>query len=510
MVQYNETAAKNDYILELKEISKHFYGIRALKNVDFKARRGKVAVLIGENGAGKSTLMRILAGAETMDKGSILIDGKEVLIKKPADSFHAGISMIYQELNLVPHMSVLSNIYLGREETRGIIVSYKKLYKDIEELFSKYHININPDTIVADLSVAKQQMVEIMKSVSRNARILVMDEPTSSLDNAETGQLFSIINQLKEEGVTIIYISHKMEELYKIGDYVTVLRDGMCIGEWQINNIPQKELISKMVGRDISQLYPKEKIELGEEVLRLENVSGYDRFSDISFSLHRGEILGFSGLVGAGRTELALSIFGDVPIDKGQIYIKGNPVKIKNPNQAIDLGIAYVPEDRKRTGVNLKASIRYNLSLPFLRYLQKFILLDFTKERNYSSSIIDLLKIKTPNDLFNVETLSGGNQQKVVLGKWLKNKPDILILDEPTRGVDVGAKQEIHRIIMDFAKQGVAIILISSEMPEVIGMSDRIAIMHEGRLSGIFSVDKNLTQERIMSYSIGLQENIAV
>jgi ABC-type sugar transport system ATPase subunit len=301
-----------------------------------------------------------------------------------------------------------------------------------------------------------------------------------------------------------------MEELYKIGDYVTVLRDGLCIGEWKISDIQQEELISKMVGRDILQLYPKETIDFGEEVLKLENVSSDNRFSNISFTLHRGEILGFSGLVGAGRTELALSIFGDVPIDNGQIYVRGNPVKIKSPRQAISLGIAYVPEDRKRMGVNLKSSIRYNLSLPFLNNLEKFIFLDFAQERNYSGNIIDLLKIKTPNDLFNVETLSGGNQQKVVLGKWLKNRPDILILDEPTRGVDVGAKQEIHKIIMDWAKQGVAIILISSELPEVIGMSDRIAVMHEGTITGIFDVNEKLTQNKIMSYSIGLQENIAV
>jgi ABC-type sugar transport system ATPase subunit len=301
-----------------------------------------------------------------------------------------------------------------------------------------------------------------------------------------------------------------MEELYKIGDFVTVLRDGACIGEWQINSILQEELISKMVGRDMRQMYPKEKIEFGEEVLRLENISSFNRFSNVSFSLRRSEILGVSGLVGAGRTELALSIFGDVPTDQGKIFVKGKQVKIKSPDHAIGLGIAYVPEDRKRMGVNLKSSIRSNLSLPFLKNLEKFIFLDFAKEKYYSGGIIDLLKIKTPNDLNNVETLSGGNQQKVALGKWLKNTPDILILDEPTRGVDVGAKQEIHRINMNLAKQGVAIILISSEMPEVIGMSDRIAVMHEGALMGILNVDDSLTQETIMSYSIGLQENIAV
>jgi ABC-type sugar transport system ATPase subunit len=282
------------------------------------------------------------------------------------------------------------------------------------------------------------------------------------------------------------------------------------VGEWPIAEINQNQLISKMVGRDLTQMYPKENIERGGEVLRLENVSSHKRFKNVSFTLRRGEILGFSGLVGSGRTELALSIFGDVPIDEGQIYLRRKPVKIKSSNQAIALGIAYVPEDRKKLGVNLKSSIRFNISLPVLDTLKKFIFIDFTRERNYASGIINLLKIKTPNDLNNVETLSGGNQQKVVLGKWIQNKPDVLILDEPTRGVDVGAKQEIHKLIMDLAKQGIGVILISSELPEVIGMSDRVAIMHEGALMEILEVDTNLTQEKIMSYSIGIQEKEGV
>jgi ABC-type sugar transport system ATPase subunit len=282
------------------------------------------------------------------------------------------------------------------------------------------------------------------------------------------------------------------------------------VGEWPIAEINQNQLISKMVGRDLTQMYPKENIERGGEVLRLENVSSCKRFKNVSFTLRRGEILGFSGLVGSGRTELALSIFGDVPIDEGQIYLRGKPVKIKSSNQAIALGIAYVPEDRKKLGVNLKSSIRFNISLPVLDTLKKFIFIDFTRERSYTSGIINLLKIKTPNDLNNVETLSGGNQQKVVLGKWIQNNPDVLILDEPTRGVDVGAKQEIHKLIMDLAKQGIGVILISSELPEVIGMSDRVAIMHEGTLMEILEVDTSLTQEKIMSYSIGIQEKEGV
>lgn len=492
-------------VLEMHEVSKSFPGVVALNKVSLKVYASKVNVLMGENGAGKSTLMKILSGALTKDDGFIKVDDKEVNISSPMDARNLGIAMIYQELNLAPNLTVAGNIFLGREPTEKGLVNEQKMNKDARILLNAIDIDINPKTIVGNLSMAHQQMVEIIKAISTEARIIVMDEPTSSLTENEVSQLFHIIEMLKQSGVAIIYISHRMDEIYQIGDYITVLRDGNKVGDWPISEINREDLIRQMVGRDISSIYPKEDIEAGRELLRVENLTRKGTFENISFSLKKGEILGFFGLVGAGRSEVVNAIFGRDLADEGKIWIDGKPEKIKDPMDAIRLGIGLVPEDRKGQGLNLGASVAHNISLAILERLTKMGLMKSRHEKKICNEMIDLLKIRTPNVQQLVCNLSGGNQQKVVIAKWIARDVKILILDEPTRGVDIGAKAEIHKLMSELIKKGIGIIMISSELPEFLGMSDRILVMHEGRITCELS-GKDATQEKVMYYASGMNE----
>lgn len=487
--------------LEMKNITKSFMGVHALKDVSFNAYRGKVNVLIGENGAGKSTLMKVLSGAHTMDSGEIYIDGQLVDIKDPTSSMKNGVAMIYQELNLCNDMTAKDNVFLGREKVNGFLVDEKECEQKTLELIKEYEMGFHPNDKVGDLPLAKQQMLEIVKAISKDAKIVIMDEPTSSLTIDEVQHLFKIIRQLNANDVTIIYISHRMEELFEIGDYITVMRDGEFVGEWPISEVTKESLVASMVGREITNIFPKQEVPIGDTVLEVKNLTKKGVYEDISFEVKAGEILGMSGLVGAGRTEVCMSIFGAMHKDSGEIYLNGEKLNIKSPADAMKKKIAYLSEDRKLMGISLMNTIRDNISLSNMEQVSKNGFMNTKKEEELSKKAVEMLSIKTPSIYQLVGNLSGGNQQKVALAKWIERDIDVLILDEPTRGVDVGAKQEIHSLIGDIAKQGIAIILISSELPEVLGMSDRILVMHEGKLKA--EIDANeATQELIMSYSV--------
>ena len=488
------------YYLEMKNITKSFGGVHALKGVDFRIALGKVNVLIGENGAGKSTLMKVISGAHRQDSGEVLINGSEVVINSPQEAFENGIVMVYQELNLVPDMSVVDNMFLGVEKNHMGLLKRSEMKKEIRELMADYNLPIDPDERVGSLSTGLQQMIEIMKAVRKNAKVIVMDEPTSSLTLKEVEQLFVMIERLTRDGVGVVYISHRMEEIFRIGDYVTVMRDGEGIGEWPLKEIDQDFLIQKMVGRKIEQMFPKEDVPIGDVVLKVENLTKKGMYEDVSFELHRGEILGMAGLIGAGRTEVCLGVFGHHKPDSGKIFLRGEEITNKNCGEAIRRKIAYVSEDRKRMGLDLNAKIRDNISLPNMDIVGKGGFVDRAKEDAMVDGMIEKLNIKTPSSLQLAGNLSGGNQQKVVLAKWLSRDADVLIVDEPTRGVDVGAKEEIHRLIVEMAKNGCGIIMISSELPEVLGMSDRIITMYEGHVTGLVDLnkDENVTQESLM------------
>lgn len=492
---------ETDIILEMRDICKSFAGVRALDHVDFRARRGTVNVLMGENGAGKSTLMRILAGAHSCDSGEIVLNGKRVLLGTPKAAMENHIAMIYQELNLVQDMTVEENIFIGREICAGGFLKRKELRRRTQELLQQYGVQLSPDQLVGELSVANQQMLEIVKALSLNAQILIMDEPTSSLTAPEVRRLFDIIQKLKQSGVSIIYISHRMEEIYEIGDYVTIMRDGHYIGEWSLSEIDQKKIIELMVGREIKNIFPKHAVTMGEIVLQVEHLSRCGMFEDVSFTLRKGEILGVSGLVGAGRTEMAMTIFGAYRADGGRIILNGREVKINSPDEAIRHRIAYLPEDRKKLGIDLESKISTNIAIANLDLVAPRGFVKRKKEAALCKKLVEKLHIKTPSIYQQAGNLSGGNQQKIVLAKWLARDLNVLILDEPTRGVDIGAKEEIHRLMVQLAEQGLAIILISSELPEVLGMSDRVLVMHEGRQKAILSAQE-ATQESVMEYAM--------
>lgn len=493
--------------LEMRHIFKSFGGVHALRDVSFTAYEGKVNVLMGENGAGKSTLMRVLAGAVQGDSGEIFIDGQKVNIYDPSSSRTAGIAMIYQELNLVPQLTVEANMYLGNEWTSVAgFVRIKDSKNKAQALLDEYDLGIDARVEVSTLSIAQQQMLEIAKAIASDAKIIVMDEPTSSLTSKEVQSLFRIIRRLTEENRTVIYISHRMEEVFDIGNYVTVMRDGTFVGEWPTGEITQANLISSMVGRDIQNMFPKEAVPIGKEVLRVENLSHSGMFENISFSVHAGEILGFSGLVGAGRTEVAMTVFGAMHADSGSVYLHGAPIHIRSPKDAIEKKIAYIPEDRKNLALDLRAKISDNIALGVLdRLCNSLGFVNKAAEQKLCQEQKERFRIKTPDMSLPANSLSGGNQQKVVLAKWLSRDVDVLILDEPTRGIDVGSKEEIHRLIVELAREGKAIIMISSELPEVLGMSDRILVMYEGRCMGIVEA-KDATQEKVMALSFGHED----
>ncbi len=491
-------------LLKMEGISKGFPGVQALSNVQLELKEGEVVGLVGENGAGKSTLMKILTGIYQKDAGKVLYQGKEIQLSNTKEAQEMGISIIHQELNLAQDLTVAQNIFIGREPRKafGMLLDEKKLNEDAQRLFDQLNINLNPKDYVADLSVAKQQMVEIAKALSFNSKVLVMDEPTAALTEAEIDALFVIMDRLKKDGVGIIYISHRMEELQKITDRITVMRDGEYIGTVNTKDTTIDEIISMMVGRQIYQSSKPEVHSSTEElVLEVKNLNRGKVLKDINFHLKKGEILGFAGLMGAGRTEVARAIFGADSIDSGEIRINGKPVKIKSPKDAVQHGIGYLSEDRKRFGLMVDMDVKSNIAIATMdSFLGAIGWMKDKKIKTVSEEMVEKLKVKTPSVHQNVRNLSGGNQQKVVIAKWLTRDCDILIFDEPTRGIDVGAKGEIYKLLNELAAEGKSIIMISSELPEVLRMSHRVMVMCEGRITGELSAE-NASQESIMTYA---------
>lgn len=487
-----------DYILQMLDIVKEFPGVRALKGVQLNVRPGTVHTLMGENGAGKSTLMKCLIGIQAPTSGKIIYDGKEVHFKTTLEAMNAGISMIHQELSPVPERSVCDNVWLGREPRKGLVVDHKKMRADCIELFKKLGLDLDPDAKMGDLTVAKMQMVEIAKAVSYDSRIVIMDEPTSSLTDAEVEHLFRIIADLKAKNVAIIYISHKMDEIFRISDDITVYRDGEYVATDRAENLNVDKVITLMVGREMTSMFPKVDCPIGETIFKVENLAAGKAVKNVSFELHRGEILGMAGLVGAGRTETAEAIFGMRHVTGGKIFKNGKELHIKSPEDAIANKIGLLTEDRRGNGIVGLLSVKENTVLANLKAYG--FPLNHKKMREDTEEYIKKLNTKTPTMETPIQNLSGGNQQKVLVGRWLLTDPDVLIVDEPTRGIDVGAKAEIHSLITKLAGEGKAIIMISSELPEVMGMADRILVMHEGVMTGMID-RKDFSSELILKYA---------
>lgn len=492
-----------DYILEVDNISKSFLGVKALDQVSFKIKKGEVHALVGENGAGKSTLMKILNGNYKRDQGIVRIDGKEVDIQNPNDAKAYGISIIFQELNLVSLLSIAENIYIGRLPKKNGLVDWERLYKDTEEALAKVGYDIDPRTKIGTLSVAQRQMIEIARALSYpTTRILLMDEPTATLTTKEVDILFDVVRNLKKQGISVIFISHKLEELFEICDTLTVIRDGQVIETMPIEGLTKDDVTSKMIGREITNIYPKRrKISSEEVVLKVENLCHKDVYKNISFELHKGEVLGMAGLVGAGRTEIARGIFGIDYRDNGDIYVNGEKVKIHNPADAIRHGICYLSEDRKSEGLMGSMSVMHNISAANVEKLLVNGIISHKKEKDTAKELVETLKVKTAGLEQTVFNLSGGNMQKVVLAKWLNTNVDIFIFDEPTRGIDVGAKYEIYQLINRLVEQGKSVIMISSELPEVMGMSDRLLVIQGGRIAATLEVE-NMTPNDFIKYAI--------
>jgi ribose transport system ATP-binding protein len=495
-------------LLEMRSISKRFPGVIALSNVHFDVRKGEVHALVGENGAGKSTLMKIISGVYTRDSGDMIFKGQSVDFTNPRQAQAAGITTIYQELNQIPQLSITENIFLGSEIQRGVLIDWPKMHERARELLAKLHLDVDPREPLGMLGVGKQQMVEVAKALHHKADLIIMDEPTAALSIREIDDLFDIIRELKAQDVSVIYISHHLEETFQISDRITVLRDGQHITSQPTETLNVEKLITLMVGRDLSEQFPKEIFPRGEEVLRVENLNEGTRLRNVNFSAYAGEVLGVAGLVGAGRTELVRAIFGADVIDSGRFFVQGKEVKINNPRDAIRHGIGLLTEDRKQQGLVLKMSTRDNTTLSVLNRLTRGLLTNRRKESALTQQYINNLAIKTPSQEQQVINLSGGTQQKVVLSKWMATEPKVLIFDEPTRGIDVGAKVEIYKLINQLARQGVAIIMVSSELPEILGLSDRILVIHEGRVSGILSRDE-ASEEKIMEYATGMNREQA-
>jgi ribose transport system ATP-binding protein len=491
-------------LLKMEGIYKSFPGVQALSNAQFELRSGEVHALLGENGAGKSTLMKVLAGIYQKDKGTIFYKGREVEIPDTKTAQKLGISIIHQELNLIPDITVAQNIFIGREPRRvfKLFLDENEMNKKAQELFERMNLNIKPQTLLSELTIAKQQMVEIAKALSFNSEVLIMDEPTAALTDGEIEELFRIVEHLKREGVGIVYISHRMEEIKRITDRITVMRDGYYVDTVQTKDVSIDQIISMMVGREIYHT-SKPNIEIvgREKVLEVKNLNRGSVIKDVSFYLRKGEILGFAGLMGSGRTEVARAIFGADTLDSGEIYIHGKKVEIKSPRDAVRYGIGYLSEDRKRLGLLVDMDVKTNIAIAsYKKFLGAFGWMNDSSIVNVSEQIVETLKVKTPNINQQVKFLSGGNQQKVVIGKWLTRDCEILIFDEPTRGIDVGAKGEIYKLLNNLAEQGKSIIMISSELPEILRMSHRIIVMCEGRITGELN-NENATQEAIMSYA---------
>jgi ribose transport system ATP-binding protein len=487
----------------MKGIYKHYPGVVALADVNFELYAGEVHCLLGENGAGKSTLMKILSGAIKKDEGSILIEGKGIEFHSPADAQKYGISMIYQEFKLVPELSVAENILLGNEPTQGNspFVDYKKVHQDAREILAQLGEEIPTATKISSLSMAQRQIVEIARALSRQVKILAMDEPSASLSQNELKRLFAVIRKLKTEGVGIIYISHRLEEVFEIGDRLTVLRDGKFIHSCPVSETDRRNLIRWMVGRELEQEFPRIEPDRGEEVLRIEGLNS-GILKDVNLIVYRGEILGLAGLVGAGRSELARVIFGADPKEKGRIFLEGGEISARTPREVIDLGIGLLTEDRNKYGLIMQMNVRENISLSNLRQVAGSFFINLAEENSVAEKFKQALRIRTPSINQKVENLSGGNRQKVVLARWLFTKSKLLIFDEPTAGIDVGVKLEIYNLINQLAKEGIGIVVISSDLPELLGICHRLAVMWEGSITGILS-SQEATQERVMTLATG-------
>lgn len=493
-------------LLELKKISKYFPGVKALESIDLDIYPGEIHGIIGENGAGKSTLIKILTGAHSNDEGKIFIEGKEIKINGPRDAMNYGITAIYQELNTIPHLTVAENVYLGRElktsEKRGFL-KIKEMREKSKALLNDLGQNIDTASNISKLGIGKQQMIEIAKALSINTKILIMDEPTASLTDREVKELLRTVKELKSKGISVIYISHRLEEVMEICDTITVMRDGKKIETRSRNEVDSVDtLIRLMVGRSLEQQYPKIKVQIGEEALRVENLTKKGIFNNINFNVHKGEIVAVAGLVGAGRTEVMRTIFGVDSYDSGDIYINDNKVSIKCPRDAMNLGIAFLTEDRKGQGLILDQDINYNVNISSLDKVKKRVLLNIANMKERTIDNIKKLSIKPQKQDFIVGQLSGGNQQKVVIGKWLNTNANIFIIDEPTRGIDVGSKVEVYNVLNELIKKGAAIIMVSSELPEVLGISDRIFVMHEGEMKAEINIE-DANQENIMHAATG-------
>ncbi len=491
-------------VLDMRGISKTFPGVKALDNVNFDLVRGEVHALCGENGAGKSTLIKILCGAYRPDTGSITLEGTPITFHHPAEAQHNGISIIYQEFNLLPDRTIAQNIFLGREPMRGFRVDDAKMNADTRALLNSVEIDIDPRTPVGELRVAQQQVVEIAKAISFNAKILLMDEPTAALSPNEVDSLMALVKRLSARGVTVVYISHRLDENYRIADRATVLKDGQHILTAPLSTLKQRDLVTAMVGRELSDLFPPlaDPAAIGEPILDVRGVYVSDWLKDISFTVRRGEILGIAGLEGSGRTFLARALFGAERISRGSVTLLGKALHLRRPSDAIQAGIGFITEDRKREGLMLPMSIRRNIALPSLRLRQRFGLIEFAKEAQTVEHYTESLDVRGAGQHTEVQFLSGGNQQKVVLAKWLATEARMLIFDEPTRGIDVGAKASIHTLMRKLASEGIGVIMISSELPEIIGMSDRILVMKRGELVAEFPAG-NLSEAEIMAAATG-------
>lgn len=496
--------------LRMESISKAFPGVQALKDVTFEVARGEIHALVGENGAGKSTLMKILTGALPRDEGRIILRGEPVEISAPSVAQVLGISMIHQELSLIPYLTVGQNIYLGREPRARVpgFIDWPMLYSQAQQLLNRLNLDVDARAEVQGLSIAQQQMVEVAKALSLNADLIAMDEPTSALTERETEVLFDVMQSLKAQGVSLIFISHRLEEVFQIADRVTVLRDGQFIGTNPVAELNEDQVVRMMVGRELTNMYPKAETQRQEVVLEAINLRDGREMHGVNLKLHRGEILGVAGLVGAGRTALAETLFGIRPAVGGEVRLEGRPVKINSPGEAIRLGMGFVPEDRKLQGLFMNMAVRENIVLSTMDQVAGWGFMNFAKADRLAAEFVKKLDIRTPSLRQRVRNLSGGNQQKVIIARWLTLRPRVLILDEPTRGIDVGAKAEIHALMSQLAQEGVGVLMISSELPEVLGVSDRILVMHEGRAAGEFTRDQ-ATQDDIMRAATGGRGNYA-
>jgi D-xylose transport system ATP-binding protein len=502
----------DDIILEFQNVTKKFPGVTALSEVSFKIKRGEIHGICGENGAGKSTLVKILSGVYPYGtyEGTVIYQGQELKLEASAihEATEKGIAIVYQELTLVPQMTVGENIFLGREPVQARSIAWNQLYADTQAILDKYQLDVHPQDVIKNLGVGKMQMTEIAKALSEDAQVLILDEPTSALSEAEIDKLMEILRTLKSHGVTCIYITHKMQEFFRICDTVTVLRDGKWVTTQPTDQVTPEKLVSYMVGREMKERFPKGNRQPGEVIFEVKDLHAEhaerEVLQGVSFDLRKGEILGIAGLMGSGRTELVLTIFGEfAKITRGSLLLEGREIKIKNSHHAMEQGISLVPEDRKRHGLVLIQSILKNISLPNLDRFSKFMRINQNEEVTESLRIAKELTIKAPNLYVAAETLSGGNQQKVVISKWLLSGPKILIMDDPTRGIDVGSKFEIYKLMNDLAEQGIAIIMISSELEEVLGMSDRVMVMWQGKSNGLLNT-RDATQEKIMAMATGL------